>query len=109
MTETQNRSIETRKEILADYADVVTPKALEVIKALAPLDARRVELMQKRTLRRLERAEKKERITFLDPESTIGGTSIMPVRAVSTSMRGIMASARRARFQPRMAGWLRKA
>lgn len=76
MTETQNRSIETRKEILADYADVVTPKALEVIKALAPLDARRVELMQKRTLRRLERAEKKERITFLDPESTIGGTSI---------------------------------
>lgn len=87
MTETQNRSIETRKEILADYADVVTPKALEVIKALAPLDARRVELMQKRTLRRLERAEKKERITFLDPESTIGGTSIKVADAARDALR----------------------
>ncbi|HLP30925.1 MAG TPA: hypothetical protein VK150_06155, partial [Geothrix sp.] len=69
-------SLEFRSGILAAYPDVYTPEALRALEALAPLDARRRELMALRTARRKRRAERRERITFLDPASLIPGTQI---------------------------------
>ncbi len=71
-----NDVFELESGILDRYPDVVTPKALEVLTALAPLDGDRKALMQARLDRRRERAEKGERIQFLDPESTIPRTAI---------------------------------
>jgi malate synthase len=59
-----------------EYADVYTPAAIDVLEALAPLDAERKALMAARIARRTARARNRERLAFLDPESTIGGTSI---------------------------------
>ena len=69
-------SLEFRKSVKADYPDVVTAEAITALEALAPFDATRKALMAARIERRAERARKRERIGFLDAESTIGGTSI---------------------------------
>ncbi|MBP1772475.1 MAG: aceB [Holophagaceae bacterium] len=69
-------SLEFRSGILVAYPDVYTPEALRALEALAPLDARRRELMALRTARRKRRAENHERIAFLDPASLIPGTQI---------------------------------
>ena len=58
------------------YADVLTPKALDVIADLAELDRDRKDVMQARLERRQRRAQNAERIQFLDPESTIPRTRI---------------------------------
>jgi malate synthase len=55
---------------------VFTPAAIAALHALAPLDDDRKALMTARTARRGARAERHERITFLDPESCIGRTRI---------------------------------
>src|SRR5215207_5203919 len=68
--------LEFRKTVKADYPDVITVEAIAALEALAPFDARRKALMNARIARRTERARKRERIDFLDAESTIGGTSI---------------------------------
>jgi malate synthase len=58
------------------YGDVVTPAALAAIAALAPFERDRRRLMAERLARRAERARARRRIDFLDPDATIGGTSI---------------------------------
>lgn len=58
------------------YADVYSSRALSLLRALAPLNGERVELMGSRALRRLERIQRRQRISFLDPASLIPGTSI---------------------------------
>jgi len=68
--------LEFRAGVLEDYADVYTAEALRALEALAPLNARRRELMALRTARRKRRAEQGERIAFLDPASLIPGTQI---------------------------------
>ena len=58
------------------YGDVYTPAALDALQALAPLNRTRLDLMTRRMERRLDRAFRGERIGFLDPSATIGGTAI---------------------------------
>jgi len=69
-------ALEFRKTVQADYPDVITPEAVTALEALAPFDASRKALMDARIKRRADRARTHQRIGFLDPESTIGGTSI---------------------------------
>ncbi len=68
--------LEFRSGVLEDYADVYTADALRALEALAPLNARRRELMTLRIARRKGRAERHERIGFLDPAALIAGTQI---------------------------------
>jgi malate synthase len=67
---------EIRAGVQESYADVVTPRALEVLAALSGLDNDRKAVMHARLERRRRRAEQSERIQFLDPESTIPRTGI---------------------------------
>lgn len=69
-------TLEFRAGILAEHPDVYTPEVLCALEALAPLNARRRDLMALRTARRKRRAERRERITFLDPATVIPGTQI---------------------------------
>jgi malate synthase len=68
--------LEFRTTVRADYADVITPEAASALEALAPFDVRRKSLMSARITRRADRARHHQRIGFLDPASTIDGTSI---------------------------------
>ncbi len=67
-------ALEFRKSVKADYPDVITPDAISALDALERFDLRRKTLMDARIKRRADRAQQHERIGFLDPESTIGGT-----------------------------------
>lgn len=68
--------LEFRKTVKADYPDVITPEAIRALEALAPFDLERKALMSARITRRNDRARQRKPIGFLDPGSTIGGTSI---------------------------------
>ena len=68
--------LEFRKTVKADYPDVITSDAIAALEALAPFDLKRKALMSARIKRRTDRARQRQRIGFLDPDSTIGGTSI---------------------------------
>jgi len=68
--------LEFRKTVKADYPDVFTDGALRALEVLAPFDTRRKTLMRARIKRRADRAARKERIGFLNPDTIIGGTSI---------------------------------
>jgi malate synthase len=59
-----------------EYSDIYTPEALTALTALAHFNKDIKEAMQARLQRRAQRAKQKQRITFLDPESTIPRTSI---------------------------------
>lgn len=65
-----------RKTVKTDYPDVFTAEAVRTLEALAPFDARRKTLMDARIRRRADRARNHQRIGFLDPGSSIAGTSI---------------------------------
>jgi malate synthase len=69
-------TLEFRGNVKNAYADVLTPEAIRAIESLAPLDTDRKQLMMARIRRRAGRAAEKQRIAFLDPEATIGRTSI---------------------------------
>jgi malate synthase len=69
-------ALEFRSGLTDKYSDVLTPEVREALEVLAPLNAKRRQLMQKRTELRLERARAGRRIAFLDPDSTIGDTGI---------------------------------
>ena len=60
----------------SNYPDVYTPQVKAALEVLAPLDADRKVLMRAREERRSVRARNQRRITFLDPNATIGRTSI---------------------------------
>jgi malate synthase len=68
--------LELRAGLEREYPDLFTPGALSALAALAAFDSDRRALMDARTRRRAERARKKERIGFLDPESLIPRTRI---------------------------------
>src|SRR3984957_4213120 len=61
---------------LDGYPDVYTPGALATLEALAPLDGRRLELMDWRIDRRRRRAAKGEHLSFLPETAVIDGTTI---------------------------------
>jgi len=79
---------EIRAGVLDHYDDVVTPRALEVMAELAPLDAERKALMQARLDRRRRRSEEGRHIQFLDPEAAIGRTSIRVADARAGNFTG---------------------
>lgn len=81
-------ALEFRAGVLDSYDDVLTPRALDVLAALAPLDADRRALMQARLDRRRGRAERSERIRFLDPDSKIGRTNILVSDARAGNFEG---------------------
>src|SRR5688500_1852319 len=70
------RALEIRGNLQSEYRDVYTNEALAALEALAPLDKERQALMRARIERRNNRARNKQRITFLDPNVTIGRTKI---------------------------------
>ena len=61
---------------LDGYPDVYTPGALATLEALAPLDGRRLELMDSRIDRRRSRAAEGEHLGFLPETAVIDGTTI---------------------------------
>jgi malate synthase len=68
------RKLEVRGKLESAYQDVFTPEALAALEALADLDADRKAVMAARTARRAARFRNKQRIDFLDPNSTIPRT-----------------------------------
>ena len=69
-------ALEFRATVQTSYADVLTPDAIRALAALAHFDADRKQLMTARIERRRQRAADRQRIAFLDPDATIGRTSI---------------------------------
>ena len=65
-----------RDNLQETYKDVYTDEALAALSALAPFNQRIKTVMADRLKRRANRQQHKNRITFLDPESTIPGTTI---------------------------------
>src|SRR5436190_13354152 len=70
------RKVEIRGNLENAYADVYTPQVIAALEALAGLDADRKALMAARIVRRAARTRNQQRITFLDPQATIGRTKI---------------------------------
>jgi malate synthase len=68
--------LEIRGNLQKEYDDVFTADAVKALNALAFLDKDRKQLMASRTERRAARARSKQKVTFLDPEATIGRTKI---------------------------------
>ena len=69
-------TLEIRARLEREYEDVYTPEVLNALHALAGYNEQRRRLMRERIERRTRRAREAERIGFLDPGATIGGTSI---------------------------------
>jgi len=69
-------SIELAPNVRDAYDDVLTDAALAAIELLAPFDDERRDLMSERIDRRRRRAERKERLQFLDPATRIGGSTL---------------------------------
>jgi malate synthase len=68
--------LQLRGNLAVAYDDVLTREALDALNALATLDVDRRQLMQARLDRRAGRQRRHERIAFLEPNTTIGRTSI---------------------------------
>jgi malate synthase len=68
--------LDIRATAKSDYPDVFTAEALDALEVLAPFDNDRKAIMAARIARRRGRAERRERIRFLDPDATIARTSI---------------------------------
>jgi malate synthase len=71
-----NSVLRITQKARADYPDIYTSEAVAALDALAPLDARRYELMSQRIARRAERARDRKPIEFLPEDGVIDGTSI---------------------------------
>ena len=76
MNTSSSDALEIRAGLEHEYADVLTPEALDALRVLAPLNVDRLALMQARIDRRAARANAGELIDFLDPDSIIGRTQI---------------------------------
>src|SRR5215470_5788014 len=68
--------LEIRGNLKNEYRDVFTDEAIAALSALAHLDKDRKQLMAARIERRAARFKNKQRLAFLDPQSTIGRTKI---------------------------------
>jgi len=71
-----SRRLEIRTGLQEQYGDVYTSAAIEAMQSLASFNDDRRQLMTARIDRRRRRAEQKQRITFLAPDSLIGRTNI---------------------------------
>jgi malate synthase len=80
--------LEIRSNLDNVYADVYTPEAVAALEALASLDTERKAVMAARIQQRAARARNGERITFLDPQATIAGTTIKAQDARAGSFLG---------------------
>src|SRR5688500_9526327 len=80
--------LDIRATAKSDYPDVFTAEALEALEALAPFDNDRRAIMAARIARRRGRAERRERIRFLDPDANIARTSIRVADARSGNFDG---------------------
>ena len=69
-------SPEIRNAARTAYPDVFTPAVIDALQALAPFDDDRRAIMVSRIARRTARAQRRERIAFLDPQSVIPRTAI---------------------------------
>jgi malate synthase len=65
-----------RDNLKETYSDVYTPEALAALSSLAHFNNSIKEVMAKRMQRRAERQQNKQRISFLDPQSSIPRTQI---------------------------------
>jgi len=72
----ESRELAIRSGIESQYNDVYTPAATAAMSALASFNDDRRALMTARAKRRKDRAEKKQRIEFLDSGALIGRTKI---------------------------------
>src|SRR5437588_1289748 len=70
------RTLEIRSNLQNEYPDVYTDAAVAALEALAHFDKDRRGVLASRIERRNSRARNKQRIAFLDPQSTIGRTNI---------------------------------
>src|SRR5512138_1806767 len=68
--------LQIRGNLTKTYDDVMTPRVVEILNALAPLDVDRRALMQARLDRRNRRRQGRGRIAFLGPGDVIARTSI---------------------------------
>jgi malate synthase len=68
--------MQVRGNLKSEYGDVLTADAVAALDALSRFDADRRALMQTRLDRRRGRQQRRERITFLDPDGVIARTSI---------------------------------
>ena len=68
--------LQIRGALETSYQDVFTPEARSTLAALAPLDRERKAVMTARIARRAARMRDRQRIAFLDPQSTIPRTAI---------------------------------
>lgn len=80
--------ITIRSSALNEYPDIYTAEAVAALEALAPLDARRDELMKARIARRADRAAKGQRIDFLPEDAIIEGTDITVADARAGNFEG---------------------
>lgn len=69
--------LEVRGDLARRYPDVLTNEAITALGVLAPLNAERLALMAARLQRRARRVAEGGRISFLDPDQMIPGTSIL--------------------------------
>src|SRR2546425_7701868 len=69
-------TLEIRGNLEHIYPDVFTPEALTALEALSKFDADRRVIMAARTERRAARTRNRQRLAFLDPQSTIPRTTI---------------------------------
>src|SRR5262245_16377605 len=70
------RALEIRAGLEGAYPDVFTPPALEALESLAPFDDERKAAMAGRIERRAFRARHRQRLAFLEADSTIPRTGI---------------------------------
>src|ERR1051325_4113322 len=68
--------IQIRGNLKIVYDDVLTPEAVATLNALAAFDADRRALMRARLDRRRSRRRRRERVSFLRADDTIGRTAI---------------------------------
>ena len=80
--------LEFRRNLERAFPDIYTPAVKAALAALSGFDATRKTLMTARIRRRADRARKRERLTFLDPQAAIGGTSLTVADARSGAFRG---------------------
>ncbi len=82
------RALEISADRAIAYQDVLTPAAMAAINVLARFDADRKTLMSVRVKRRADRARNRQRIAFLDPDTTIGRTNLTVAEARAGAFEG---------------------
>ncbi len=88
MSDINLKNLSVPSNLPEKYADVLNPDTLNGLDSLASLNNERIALMEKRYRRREQRFEDREKITFLDKNTTIAGTDISVADARAGNFRG---------------------